>query len=365
MQRIYSIDYLRGLMALSVLFYHFDSWTVGVPDSSTIIGRLGIYAVSTFFIISGMSLYIAYRKTEWDRRSVAVFAAKRYIRLAPAFWVACIAAVIVLLITEPNYSVRWKQLIYNLSLLFGFFKPQAYITVGGWSIGNEVVFYALFPLILWSKPKRRLLITAAIMITFAVHTYYAFIMLNPEGEYTAQKWYTYIQPWNNVFLFISGIFIAWISMEAKLSQSKIYWLPIIGLMMAFCFYPANGNLINIMTGINRISFTAICIALCFCTFNLSISRISKVGSFLAVLGDMSYSIYMFHGVIAEITLKIIAPCFGIHSPADQLLLLNYIALPAILSLSFVFFFYVEKKAMRHSRKIDNHEYSKVQRADQR
>lgn len=350
-------------MALSVLFFHFDNWTVGVPGSSTVLGRLGVYAVSTFFIISGMSLYIAYRKTEWNKSSVAIFALKRYIRLAPAFWVACIAMVILLVITDQGYSLKYKQLLYNLSLLFGFFNPQAYITVGGWSIGNEVVFYALFPLILWSTHKRKIFITSSLIIALASHFYYAFVMLEAEGEYTAQKWNTYIQPWNNVFLFVSGVAIAWISTELKLAKSKIYWIPIFGLVLAFCLYPVDGQLINIMTGMNRIAFTAICAAICFCAFNLSVNNNSIAGFVLSALGDLSYAIYMFHGVVSETTLRIIAPKFGIDSAHSQLLLLYSVAMPATLALSFVFFFYVEKRSMEFSRSIDASDYFKTPKAE--
>lgn len=339
-------------MALSVLLYHFKCWTVGVPDSSTVLGRLGIYAVSAFFIISGMSLYIAYRKTEWNKKAVISFVIKRYIRLAPAFWAACIVMVAVLLITEPNYLISWKQLFYNMTLTFGFFRPESYITVGGWSIGNEVVFYAMLPIILWSLAKRKLAIISALALALAFHIFYAFFMLSPEGEYTSAKWFTYIQPGNNVFLFLAGIAIAWASIELKLPKSKLYLLPIIMCIAAFCIYPAEGHLINIMTGWNRLWFTVICVSLCFCVFNLTVPSDSSAGKALALLGDLSYAIYMFHGITGEITVKIIAPQLGITALEDQLDLLNYFTLPVTLLISYAFFTRVEKPSMLLSRNID-------------
>ena len=50
--RIESLDYLRGIMALSVMIYRLTSWNLYHPDASTLLGRLGIYAVSIFFILS-------------------------------------------------------------------------------------------------------------------------------------------------------------------------------------------------------------------------------------------------------------------------------------------------------------------------
>jgi len=45
---IESLDYLRGVMALSVMIYHLKSWNLYHPDASTLLGRLGIYAVAIF-----------------------------------------------------------------------------------------------------------------------------------------------------------------------------------------------------------------------------------------------------------------------------------------------------------------------------
>lgn len=64
--RVESLDYLRGLMALSVVIYHYISWSmstgssVDVIGSQFILGKLGIYAVSIFYILSGVSLAYIY-----------------------------------------------------------------------------------------------------------------------------------------------------------------------------------------------------------------------------------------------------------------------------------------------------------------
>uniref|UniRef100_UPI0023F351EA acyltransferase family protein n=1 Tax=Enterobacter oligotrophicus TaxID=2478464 RepID=UPI0023F351EA len=88
--RIQSIDYLRGLMSLSIVFYHFTTsftnW--GLNDSGALLGRLGIYAVSAFYIISGMALYLAHRNDKWSIASYFSFIARRFLRLAPIYWLA-------------------------------------------------------------------------------------------------------------------------------------------------------------------------------------------------------------------------------------------------------------------------------------
>ncbi len=95
--RINSLDYLRGLMAIGIMFYHFFVWTFGTYESDTFLEKIGLYGVSVFYV--------------------------------------------------PN------KILLNLSGLFGFVAFDKYIPTGAWSIGNELVFYAFFPIVLILSKK--------------------------------------------------------------------------------------------------------------------------------------------------------------------------------------------------------------------
>jgi exopolysaccharide production protein ExoZ len=60
MKRLESLDYLRGLMAVSVMAFHYVSWSFVKPGADSLLGKLGIYAVSIFYILSGVSLSFVY-----------------------------------------------------------------------------------------------------------------------------------------------------------------------------------------------------------------------------------------------------------------------------------------------------------------
>jgi len=102
--RIESLDYLRGIMALSVMIYHLTSWNLYHPDASTLLGRLGVYAVSIFYILSGLSIAIAYSHFIIDIKSSIAFYIRRIFRIWPLLWV-CIIAVVFLYILKGLYSV--------------------------------------------------------------------------------------------------------------------------------------------------------------------------------------------------------------------------------------------------------------------
>ena len=146
--RIETLDWLRGLMALSIMFYHLSCWIIRPLDSANPLGRLGIYGVSIFFVLSGLSMAIVYNSYVKSIRTSINFYVRRIFRIWPLFWVACILTILPQVLKTGTYS--WKHLFINITTLFGFIKPAAYIPTGAWSIGNEMVYYALTPLIFLS-----------------------------------------------------------------------------------------------------------------------------------------------------------------------------------------------------------------------
>ena len=61
--RIYSLDYLRGITALAIMFFHLTSWTFGKYNAEDLMGRIGLYGVSVFYILSGLTLSLIYSES--------------------------------------------------------------------------------------------------------------------------------------------------------------------------------------------------------------------------------------------------------------------------------------------------------------
>jgi len=124
--RIESLDYLRGIMALCVMIYHLTVWNLYNLDASTLLGRLGIYAVSIFFILSGLSIAIANSHFIIDIKSSIAFYIRRIFRIYPLLWV-CIIAVVLPSILKGREIPSLKILLLNFTTLFGFIAPTEYI----------------------------------------------------------------------------------------------------------------------------------------------------------------------------------------------------------------------------------------------
>lgn len=352
MQRINSIDYMRGLLALCVMIYHFMSWSTGTPDSSTILGRLGVYAVSTFYIISGISLYLAYSDLKLSSQNLLNYFTKRFFRIAPLYWIATLSTGLYLYLATENFTINWEKYISNLTLTFGYYHPKNYVPVGGWSIGNEMVFYALFPfLVIFSKNKWTYL--CASLFLGSIYFYFSSNLLTP-AQTLAQQWPTYINPFNQAFLFSIGVGIG-IIRKSHVSANNLY--PTIALVfacIAFTYWPVDGNQINIVTGFNRIFFTLICGITCWSVLNLDIKPQKHTTPILKFMGDISYSAYLLHGSVFFYTSKYLLPLiYSAPSPHEKLQFFCLITLPLTITLSYFVYKFIETPFIHFGKYLTN------------
>ena len=235
MNRLYNLDYLRGLAAFGIMIYHFISWTSGKFTADTFMARLGLYGVSIFYILSGLTLYYVYfNKMKPSMVEVKSFFKKRIFRIFPLLWLVTIIAIIISRKT-PNFY----DLFLNLSGLFGFIKWDTYFSTGLWSIGNELVFYAFFPFFILFTKSFKPAMTLLSIALLGFFLYFAFFKLDPNLT-IEEQWRDYINPLNQVFLFFLGFLIGYFFQKVQMSSKLVITLLVLGISV-FIFYPANGN----------------------------------------------------------------------------------------------------------------------------
>lgn len=293
-RRLHNLDYLRGIAALGIMIFHYASWLYGRFEADTFLGRVGIYGVSIFYILSGLTLYYVYfQRIQADRNSIADFFIKRVFRIFPLLWLVIIATVL-MSPERPDVST----FILNITGLFGFVKWDAYIGVGVWSIGNELVFYVFFPVFVFTaKRSRSLLILLSIMV-FSIYLYFAFSIIDRQQDLFDQ-WHYYVNPLNQVFLFFCGFCIGHFLFRLDLPATISVALIGIGLVI-FIFYPAGVNPVNLVTGVSRIVFTICCVLICVGFYKITIGVPNVLDKVLAFLGEASYSIYLLHPIVYRV-----------------------------------------------------------------
>lgn len=149
------IDAVRGLAFLGVLLTHVSS--VGGQFPGEWMWRCGFYGVQLFFLASAITLcYSMESRKSKDSSPTLFFYLRRFFRIAPMYWLA-----IVLYWSIPFEPIRsdWlrpcapvggpglQDFILNALFLNGWnFSAFNSVVPGGWSIGVEMTFYAVFPL---------------------------------------------------------------------------------------------------------------------------------------------------------------------------------------------------------------------------
>lgn len=317
-----SLDLLRGLAALAVVFFHF---THGNPDllSKTnplfVIGRYGFLGVEVFFVISGFVIPYSMYRGRYHYSNFWKFLGKRFVRIEPPYLVS-IALVLILnwvSTLSPYYrgagfSIDFTALAFHLGYLNAFFDYPWYNDVY-WTLAIEFQYYLLialvFPLIL--HPKKWL--NYLVIVVFALSGFFVdrhSLILNYG------------------LLFVVGILIF---------QMKVNYISRqeFGLMLMVV-------LIMIFVRFDKRYLIAALLPYFFITYLDFTDRISKF------LGDISYSLYLVHIPIGG---RMINLAENFLKTELQRSLAVFVAMIVSIFAAWLFFKFVEKPAMQWSKKL--------------
>jgi exopolysaccharide production protein ExoZ len=294
MSRLHHLDYLRGIAAAGIMLFHFFTWTFGEFDSSSFFGRVGLYGVAIFYILSGLTLYHVYHYgMSLSANGIRDFFIKRIFRIFPLMWVATLFSIWLV----KGFDVSARQLILNFTGLFGFVAWDEGIATGIWSIGNELVFYCMFPFLIFIGRKSWWMNVLVLLLFLAIYLWFAFSLLNGDTGFDApmQKFH-YVNPLNQAFLFVSGFMLGRFIQLPSQPEVKFHVFTIGGLLL-FILYPIHGDRILLVTDWNRVVLTASCLMICYGIYRAGGELRGKAHWMLKTLGEISFSVYLLHPIV--------------------------------------------------------------------
>jgi len=259
--KILSVQYLRAIAALLVLFHHMF-WPPFTNNFALInydLEVLGVVGVDLFFVLSGfiISYIIQFEK------SPALFIRKRMARIYPTYWQVYLLAILLWLILRGIFKIQFMphgSWFSNISLLpferVGNSKP---VLIVAWTLYYEVFFY----------------IVVAICLRFFGGKIYPFIILLfflPDSFFGFYKIFFYE--------FILG-FVLMESIKRKNVKMKIS-LSLIASLLIF-----------LLTSHSEIKGFAAMFAIIFLSSEKMIQKLPK-SKLLEKIGDASYSLYLIH-----------------------------------------------------------------------
>ncbi|CAD5693658.1 DNA injection protein [Escherichia coli] len=307
---IHSLTSLRMFAALGVFVSHLGILSQSSISQFNIASKYffnGYVGVTFFYILSGFIINYSFSK----HMAEGSFSNKDFIvfRLARLFPVHIVSLICVLAIFGymNNFEAANKEaLIYNALLMQSFIPSSDYyfsFNPVSWSISCEMFFYLSFCFIVRFKSKHLL---AVLLLVLIVNVYF---LSNPPVN-ISQHWLFYINPFFRIGDFIIGVLICRLFLDKKLNPKPTVCSSMeIGslLFLAVTVYVATNYVLymNIKYDILYIP----CMAAIVIAFAFDGGVISKMLSnrYFILLGEASFSFYMFHWMIVSKLIEIMQP----------------------------------------------------------
>ena len=283
---LHTIQAGRGFAALAVAAYHL-SILLGEPrylgqevfHGFTWRGNLG---VGFFFVLSGFIIMFAHSKDVGRPKHLKSYALKRFTRIYPVYWTYTAAFCILVLlgygtvITLPVKAIDWAS-IASLIRFTSVPTPLA----PAWTLFHEVVFYAIFALLILGERVGWFLIalwTAILLILFEMPDY-------NRPTFTAT-----LLGLNNLY-FIFGIAAFYLSRFGSFAICRIAFMSGLVLLVGNYFVELSFGPAKLLIVLYGASFSGIISGLA--SLELNFKNIKEVSLF-TLLGNASYSIYLTH-----------------------------------------------------------------------
>lgn len=301
-QRLNSIQALRGIAAILVLFFHiaeFQRQMVGVnsPDLVLLNGvwNQGWAGVDLFFVISGFIMVYVTRNTGRSLTDIRTFLWARMTRIYPLWWVCCSVLALYFFITygmvEAPDRVSSKQeawAFFGRSMMLIPQERLPLLTLG-WTLIHELFFYLVFAAILCA-PRKLLPNLLALWIGITLLGYF---FVGPHIS-RGPIFNLIMSPLSLEFIFgaLAGLLVV---KRRQILPKSIFLAGAILSVLALFLFP---YLFGQTTALPRVLVFALPMgALVYGAASLDVEGKFELPVILVHLGNWSYSIYLTHYLV--------------------------------------------------------------------
>ncbi|MBB1297211.1 acyltransferase [Pseudoalteromonas sp. SR41-7] len=296
---INSIQYLRGIAAILVVYYHSTIKSVqnNLPDAEVF--SFGQAGVDLFFIISG---FIICFSTDKHSFSAVKFLKSRILRIIPLYWFFTLLALVIFIVLPDLVNSSGGETVVFKSF---FLLPteDKYLVRNGWTLSYEFYFYFIFALFSLFFIKRNLVFIPLILLPMLGMILDANFYFDSYLLEFAMGVISYNIFKNNLsikydFLLLLFILIVFFTCSLE-SKACVYGLP-----MWFLFH---GSLV-----LDRIINSK--------------DLLKRTKKLLFKLGDSSYSLYLSHAFSLVILNKLVMYFFPTANKEVYLFILTSVSI---------------------------------------
>ena len=346
-RRFSYIDALRGYAILMVIAVHTSQAFSDLPKPLSTILNQGARGVQLFFVTSALTLSMSWVSR---KESALTFYSRRFFRIAPMFWLAIPFFVWLNGTGSSLYApdgIGIRHIAMTAMFVHGFWPDTITSVVpGGWSVADEVIFYALFPVMvptLLQASWRSFIIVMVVAVVLgaqASRLLDGFSNILPTsaqgvaGEYFS-LWFPRQLP-----CFIFGVALFKFSAEQReVSQSLAKCVCALAVALMFTFPFLDGIKYVLPLGLA----TSYGIAFSLFAFSLMYWRTSPlIGNPIVWIGKVSYSAYFVHFAV----LHYLPTLFPTGLPSINFAIMHAAVIISTVSISSITYLFIEMPMIR-------------------
>jgi peptidoglycan/LPS O-acetylase OafA/YrhL len=354
--KIKFIDSIRGIAILMVILVHTSQKISGSLDNITeIIVSYGQMGVQLFFIVSAYTLCLSSYRRDGETLPLIKFGIRRYFRIAPTYYLGLIIYFIISLIlskfsTGQIYvpdKYNFLNVISNLFFIHGFYSPANNIIVpGGWSIGTEMAFYTIFPILFNIARAKMVSIKNILVFVFLgiMFSQLCLAIISCKGGSISNNSFWYYNIINQLPVFFIGIgyffFKKDYNYELRWTSNLTFFivLTLISVKLWYSGIQYFFSIIPIISGLSFVFLIELFQKLDFLNHKLLI-RIGKV----------SFSMYLLHFIFAHLITGFLAPKFFFMEGTVSLIIFYLFSVLLTFRFALIFEKYIENPGVQFGR----------------
>jgi peptidoglycan/LPS O-acetylase OafA/YrhL len=357
-QNLGYVDVIRAIAILMVMLVHTVHTITGVSTLVMDVSDYGQMGVQLFFVASAYTLCLSYVKRAEEKKPLTSFFIRRFFRIAPLYYLGIIGyfllepSIHILEKIKMSYSQYTVQsIIANILFVHGFVKSaNNNVVPGGWSIGTEMAFYALFPMLFmlfrWLYRQYGI---SSLYLLIGLSMLLNILFQLATGQFSATESinnkFIYFNIINQLPVFLLGMTVFFYHQnKTRLRLSIPNQLKILGILtiVGIVLLQAHQNWIFVFipfySGISFILLLNILHDLNYS--NLVLERIGRV----------SYSMYIIHSFFAWYLVPIIIGTLGKQILPELLLILAFVLVVGLTFVIAIFSHrYIETPGIRWGR----------------
>lgn len=302
-EKLAFIDAARGIAIILVVMVH-TSQSIPLPSLVKDLMGLGAFGVQLFFIASAYTMCLSVERLKITSNNYKIdFGIKRYFRIAPLYYIAIatyfLVSMVMLAMKNGKFQMpalySLKNIFANVFFLHGFYPPaNNNIVPGGWSIGTEMAFYLIFPILFTLFSYCKNLWSYLLFFVFSIALSYLFYIVT-LGKYTEYPLFVYFNLFNQIPVFVLGMILY------KLRPIK--FSKITGFLVLVFIFIIILSSIYIPVDIPPF-IKPVYVSFSFSLLIIYLQNINPIG-ILQKIGKYSYSIYIYHFLFAWYLIRFI------------------------------------------------------------